>query len=49
MLVIGYLLPPDKNAQFLTSLRTFGGFFILTGFLMILIPFLIEEVGKLNS
>lgn len=49
MLVIGYLLPPEKNAQFLTSLRTFGGFFILTGFLMILIPFLIEEVGKLNS
>jgi len=46
ILAFGYLLPSDVNPQFPTSLRTVGGFLILIGVFMILIPFLIELIRK---
>lgn len=48
MLVIVILLSPDKNEQILASLGSFGGLFILMGFLIIILPILIKEMAKLN-
>lgn len=48
MLVIAFLLSPDKNEQILDFLRTFGALFILMGFLIIILPILIKEMAKLN-
>ena len=47
MLVISYYLPPDINGNSKETLRILGIFFILMGFLVIVLPY-IKEILEIN-
>jgi len=48
MLVISYYLPPETNGNIKETLRVLGILFIVMGFLIIVFPYLMEEIKKLN-
>lgn len=48
MLVISYYLPPDINGSIKETLRILGIFFILFGFFVIVLPYVMKEILKMN-
>ena len=48
MLVISYYLPPDINGNTKEVLGLFGGFFIIMGFLIIVLPHIMKQIQEFS-
>ena len=48
MLVISYYLPSETNGNIKETLRILGIFFILIGFFVIILPYIMKEILKTN-